>query len=57
MPKIFGLDASTVRQITKLFALDGATPRRVKKLFSNDGGTIRLIFEDKSTFTDLEQLT
>tara|TARA_R100001126_G_C4885734_1_gene182312 strand:- start:1099 stop:2532 length:1434 start_codon:yes stop_codon:yes gene_type:complete len=51
MPKIFGLDSSTVRQITKLFALDGATPRRVKKLFSNDGGTIRLIFEDKSTFT------
>jgi len=51
MPKIFGLDSSTVRQITKLFALDGATPRRVKKLFGNDGGTIRLIFEDFSTFT------
>ena len=51
MPKLFGLDSSTVRQITKLFALDGSTPRRVKKLFSNDGGTIRLIFEDFSTFT------
>ena len=33
MPKLFGLDSSTVRQITKLFALDGSTPRRVKKLF------------------------
>ncbi len=51
MPKLFGLDSSTVRQITKLFALDGSTPRRVKKLFSNDGGIIRLIFEDFSTFT------
>ena len=51
MPKLFGLDSSTVRQITKLFALDGATPRRVKKLFSLDGSTVRLIFEDFSTFT------
>ena len=51
MPKLFGLDSSTVRQIQKLFALDGATPRRVKKLFSKDGNTVRLIFEDFSTFT------
>ena len=51
MPKLFGLDSSTVRKIQRLFALDGATPRRVKKLFGNDGGTVRLIFEDKSTFT------
>ena len=51
MPKLFGLDSSTVRKIQRLFALDGATPRRVKKLFSNDGGTVRLVFEDKSTFT------
>ncbi len=50
MPKLFGLDGSTVRQITKLFALDGSTPRRVKKLFGSDG-TVRLIFEDFSTFT------
>ena len=50
MPKLFGLDGSTVRQITKLFALDGATPRRVKKLFGNDG-SVRLLFEDFSTFT------
>lgn len=50
MPKLFGLDGSTVRQIKKLFALDGATPRRVKKLFGNDG-SVRLIFEDFSTFT------
>lgn len=49
--KLFGLDSSTVRQITKLFALDGSTPRRVKKLFSLDGSTVRLIFEDFSTFT------
>jgi len=51
MPKIFGLDGSTVRQISKLFALDGSTPRRVKKLFGNNGGTVRLLFEDFSTFT------
>lgn len=51
MPKLFGLDSGTVRKIQRLFALDGATPRRVKKLFGNDSGTIRLIFEDKSTFT------
>lgn len=51
MPKLFGLDSSTVRQIQKLFALDGSTPRRVKKLFSKDGSTVRLIFEDFSTFT------
>jgi len=51
MAKLFGLDSSTVREITKLFALDGSTPRRVKKLFGNDGGSIRLIFEDFSTFT------
>lgn len=50
MPKLFGLDGTTVRQITKLFALDGSTPRRVKKLFGSDG-TVRLIFEDFSTFT------
>jgi hypothetical protein len=51
MPKLFGLDSGTVRRIQRLFALDGATPRRVKKLFGDDGGTIRLLFEDKSTFT------
>tara|TARA_R100001440_G_scaffold11891_1_gene21029 strand:- start:1251 stop:2735 length:1485 start_codon:yes stop_codon:yes gene_type:complete len=51
MPKLFGLDSSTVRQITKLFALDGSTPRRVKKLFALDGSSVRLIFDDFSTFT------
>jgi len=50
MPKLFGLDGSTVRQILKLHALDGATPRRVKKLFGLDGSTVRLIFEDFSSF-------
>src|SRR6056300_903224 len=50
MPKLFGLDGSTVREILKLHALDGATPRRVKKLFGLDGSTVRLIFEDFSSF-------
>lgn len=50
MPKLFGLDSGTVREILKLHALDGATPRRVKKLFGLDNGTVRLIFEDFSSF-------
>ena len=51
MPKLFGLDSGTVREILKLHALDGATPRRVKKLFGLDSGTVRLIFEDFATFS------